>query len=420
MESFFIALILFLFVIGFTTIVLSPWMQISKPALAILLAGLCWLLFLISPKHILEIDLAYFAYHVNHASQIALFLLGAMTLIEIIDSYKGFSLITDWIQTTKKKHLLWIITLTTFFLSAILENLVTTLLMISILRKFHLLPKDRLFMNSMIVISTNSGGIWSPIGDIATKIFWIENRVSSLELVQQLFLPSLISCAIPLFIYLPFLKGSCAKIEKKPLVQKKEPGGKIICLLALFALIAVPFIKGTTGLPPFMGLFIALGLIWLITDALHQKRKQPTKMPAIFKKIDISMILFFLGIILAINALQAVGILDLIRERLEQCFSNKIFIGNIIGIASSFLGSVPAASATVGMYNLTLHPMNDFFWMLTAFSIGVGGSLLSIGSAASIAMMQTEKIPFMTYLKYASLPAFSGYLGGELFLLYVG
>ncbi len=412
----FLFLIIGIFILGYLGIILEFYVKVNKTAIGIGLAVLCWMVYFLGCSSTLEKSIAELGHHLGDVSQIIFFLLGAMTLVELIDSHKGFNTVISWIQTQNKRKLIILISLISFFLSAVLDNLTTTILMISILRKLIPNSKERILPGCMIVIAANAGGAWTPIGDVTTTMLWIDNRISSLAVMKEIFLPSLLAMFIPLCIYLVGLKGSYPKSEINYKDQEREPGSKLIFLLGIGALMAVPVIKWLTGLPPFMGMLLALAVLWLVTDILHHKHedREHLRIPYILTKIDVTSILFFLGILLAINALESVGILNELATMLNNTLPNPVAIATAIGAISAVIDNVPLVAATMGMYDRVAFPLDSSFWLLTAFTAGTGGSMLSIGSAAGVALMGIEKIDFITYFKKASLPAALGFIGGIL------
>jgi Na+/H+ antiporter NhaD/arsenite permease-like protein len=369
----------------------------------------------------LETSMHKLTEHLSGVSQIIFFLLGAMTLVELIDSHKGFNTLISWIHTQNKRKLIVLISLISFFLSAVLDNLTTTILMISILRKLIPSNKDRILPGCMIVIAANAGGAWTPIGDVTTTMLWIDNRISTLAVMKDIFLPSLFAMVIPLGFYLTKLKGSYPKPEINYGSEKREPGSKLVFALGVLSLIAVPIFKWLTGLPPFMGIMLALAILWIVTDIIHHKHeeREHLRIPFILTKIDVASILFFMGILLAIDALEAVGILKLLATFLNETVNNSTAIATVIGIISAIIDNVPLVAATMGMYDRIAFPIDSSFWLLTAFTAGTGGSMLSIGSAAGVALMGIEKVDFITYLKKASLPAALGYAGGIIIYILI-
>ncbi len=402
-----------IFAIGYFTIIFEYNLKVNKTAAALLMAVTSWGLLFVHSGEKIEANMGTLGYHVANVSQIIFFLMGAMTLVELIDSHKGFKIITDVINTRSKKKMLWLISGISFFLSAVLDNLTTTIVMISLLRKLIPERKDRYLLGAMVVIAANAGGAWTPIGDVTTTMLWIGGQISTLPIVKSLFIPSLISMLITLFLLGRELKGKYPSLiqEKR---EQIEPGAKIVFFCGIGALIAVPIIKALTGLPPFMGVLVGLGFLWLVTDLLHHpyENRHHLRVPHVLTKIDTSGIMFFLGILLAINALETVGILQKIAEILADKINNIALISTTIGLVSAIVDNVPLVAAAMGMYDLQNFPIDSELWQMIAFCAGTGGSILIIGSAAGVALMGIEKIDFIWYLRRISWKALVGYLGG--------
>jgi Na+/H+ antiporter NhaD/arsenite permease-like protein len=337
-----------------------------------------------------------------------------MALVELVDSHRGFKIVTDIIHTRSKRSMLWIIAAIAFFLSSVLDNLTTTILMISLLRKLIPDRDDRIFLGCIVVVAANAGGAWTPIGDVTTTMLWINGQISSFSIMKALFLPSVVSLLVPLIYYTFKLKGHYHRPPEDPSKSAAEPGAKLVFILGVGGLVFVPIFKALSGLPPFMGVLLALGVLWIVTDLMHHdyKQRQHLRMPHILTRIDTSGILFFLGILLAVNALETVGILKDVAVFLNTKISNQAVIATLIGIVSAIIDNVPLVAATMGMYPLDQFPPDSSLWHMIAYAAGTGGSILIIGSSAGVAFMGLEKVDFMTYLKKASLPIFIGYLAG--------
>lgn len=412
-------LIITTFVIGYMAIILEFYIKLNKTAVALFIAGLCWAFYFISGQSPLSQNLQYLSHHLSDVSQVIFFLLGAMTIVELIDSHNGFNTVVKCINTKSKKKVLIIVSFLAFFLSSVLDNLTTTILLISILRKLVPSKKDRLALNCMVVIAANSGGAWTPIGDVTTTMLWINDRISTVAVIKNLFLPSLVSMLIPLGFFLFFAKGSHNKVVETVEASQRAPGGRTVFYLGLLSLISVPVIKWATGLPPYMGVIIGLAVLWFVTDIIHFRHEDRyhLRIPFILTKIDTSSILFFLGILLAVDALASVGLLAKLAIWIGQIVPNLTAIATLIGLFSAIIDNVPLVAATMGMYN---YPIDHVFWLLIAYTAGTGGSILSIGSAAGVALMGLEKVDFVTYLKKASLAALLGYFGGVAVYIMIG
>lgn len=409
------------FVLGYLAIIFEYYIRINKTASALLMATISWsILFLYSGEKI-ESSLGHLGDHVANVSQVIFFLLGAMTLVELIDSHKGFKMITDVINTRSKKKMLWLIGIIAFFLSAILDNLTTTIVMISLLRKLIKDQEERILLGSMVVIAANAGGAWTPIGDVTTTMLWIGGQITTFPIMRALFFPSLLSLVVTLFFIGLKLKGDYPNLLQEKSHEKIEPGAELVFFSGILALLAVPVFKTLIGLPPFMGMLIGLGFLWLLTDILHHpyKDRHHLLVPHVLTKVDISGVLFFLGILLSINALETIGVLKSLAVYLGQHISNLAVISTSIGIISSIVDNVPLVAATMGMYDLRTYPVDSSLWQMIAYCAGTGGSILIIGSAAGVALMGMEKVDFVWYLRKISLKALSGYLIGIAFYLLI-
>lgn len=416
LESFSLVhgLIIAVFALGYGAIIVEHYTQINKTAVALFIAVVCWSIQFVAQLHPLDAQFAELGDHVNHTAQIIFFLLGAMTIVELVDTHKGFKTLTDLVQTTSKRKMLLLISVVTFFLSAILDNLTTTILMISLLRKLVPQKEDRLTLACIVVIAANAGGAWTPIGDVTTTMLWIDGQISSLATMKSLLVPSLISLFIPVLWYLFFHKGRIQSKGEKAHAQAQAPGAKIILCLGLASLIFVPIFKAWTGLPPFMGILIGLATLWIVTDVMHRgwEERQHLRVPHILTKIDVTGVLFFLGILLAVDALQTAGLLKALATWLDVTFNSQALIATLIGLLSAVVDNVPLVAATMGMYPLEQFPMDHSLWQMIAYAAGTGGSIFIIGSAAGVAMMGMEKVDFIQYAKRATIPALLGYLGG--------
>lgn len=413
-SSWLYPMLLLVFSLGYIAIIFEYGLKVNKTAVALLIAVLCWAIYFSDSNIPLQEDLKEFGSHLSDVSQIIFFLMGAMTIVELIDSHKGFKIITDVIQTTSKRKMLWMISFTAFFLSAILDNLTTAIVMISVLRKMIPSRQDRFLLSCIVVCAANAGGAWTPIGDVTTTMLWINGQLSSLSIMKSLFLPSLVSMLVPLCLFSIGQKGTYAPPTEEAIEPPPEPGARRVFYLGLGTLVFVPIFKAWTGLPPFMGVLIGLSILWLFTDILHHKyeHRQHLRIPTILTKIDISAILFFLGILLCINALETAGVLRYLSIWLEQKVHNQVIIATLIGILSAIVDNVPLVAGTMGMYPLSEFPMDSQLWHLIAYAAGTGGSLLLIGSAAGVALMGMEKIDFIAYMRKMTIPIFIGYIAG--------
>jgi len=406
--------LLMVFALGYAGIIFEHRLKINKAAIALFMAILSWTAFFFCLKDpfLIKHHLQQFNIHLAHIAQIIFFLLGAMTIVELIDSHKGFTIITRLIRTQSKRKLLWLVAGFSFCLSAILDNLTTTILMVSLLRKLIDHHKERFLLCCVIIIAANAGGAWTPIGDVTTTMLWIGGQLSSLEIIKSLFFPSLFSLFIPLLYFSLQLRGKFTPAIKP--VEQEEPGARCILILGILGLILVPILKAGTGLPPFMGILSSLSLLWLITEGLHRhdESRSHLRVPHIFKQIDISGILFFLGILLMISALERTELLQNLAQWLSSYLKNLPIIALLIGILSAIIDNIPLVAATMSMYPLAEFPIDHPLWLMIAYAAGTGGSLLIIGSSSGIILMNMEKIEFIQYLKKVSLPVFIGYLIG--------
>lgn len=409
LYHFFIILI---FLVGYLLITIEHSTLINKTAIALIIAVLCWVLQFMSGADTYENNLAHLYEHLSSISQIVFFLIGALAIVETINSYKGFKIIEKHMAIRSKKVFIWVVSIVSFFLSSILDNLTTTIIMVTLIKKLVAQKEDRLLMGGAVVIAANAGGAWTPIGDVTTTMLWIGGQLSTQVIIQKLFLPSLICMLSALTILSYSLKGEIEMPEK--IDETDSPLGKLIFGLGVGALIFVPIFKITTGLPPFAGMMLGLGVLWLVTDLLtrHYVAHHHLKLPQILTKIDMSSVLFFFGILLCIDALGTAGILSKLAQWLDSEVRNLKVIAVIIGLISAVVDNVPLVAAAMGMYDLTQYPVDSVFWVLVAFCAGTGGSILVIGSAAGVAFMGLEKVHFFWYLRKIGIAAAVGYFAG--------
>lgn len=441
-----INLLIILFVLGYLLIAIESIIKINKAAIALALGVSCWLIYILFVQDFYQFAdlpaafldrfteekiamseplalLTQFAADyqlLNHFGEIAnilFFLLGAMTIVEIIDTYDGFAIITDRIHAVKKVKLLWIISLLTFFLSAVLDNLTTTIVMVTLLDKLIADQKDRLFMAGIIVIAANAGGAWTPIGDVTTTMLWIGGQITAANIMKVLFIPSLICLVLPLtYLTLFKMKGN---VERPEVHQRSKTSThsvkaqRTMLIMGVCGLILVPILKAAAHLQPFMGMMFSLSILWMTAEIISRKSKgqeyASTHIIKALQRVDTSSILFFLGILMAVAALQSTGILISLANHLENWIGNESLIVMAIGLLSSIVDNVPLVAAGMGMYD---YPTDHFFWEFLAYCAGTGGSCLIIGSAAGIAAMGLERIDFIWYMKNLSLLALLGYFGG--------
>ena len=416
------AIIVIVFIIGYLGIAFEHPLRINKAASALLTGVICWSIFALfggDKDHISE----ELGHHLSDIAGILFFLLGAMVIVELIDAHDGFEVITQRIQTTNKKKLVWIVGIITFFLSAVLDNLTTTIVMVSMLRKIIPSHKDRLMFAGLIVISANAGGAWSPIGDVTTTMLWIGNQITTANIIIKTIIPSLVCFFVPAFVISLQMKGALESAEQKKDKLLSTPGErKKVFIIGIACLLFVPIFKTITHLPPYMGIVFGLGLMWVLTEMVHSGKDEHEKgllsVNHALRKIDTPSILFFLGILLAVSALQSTGILTSVASSLDRSIGNISIITIIIGFLSAIVDNVPLVAAAQGMYSLDQYPTDHFFWEFLAYCSGTGGSILIIGSAAGVAAMGMERIEFGWYLKKIAWLAIIGYLAGAgVFLL---
>jgi len=413
-------LICLIFVTGYIAIAFEHLIKVNKAAIALITGVLCWTVYILfSPdKNSVTVELTH---HLGDVSGILFFLLGAMTIVELIDAHDGFDVITKRIKQTEIRKLLWIIAFITFFLSAILDNLTTTIVIISLLRKLIRNHKTRLFFAGIVVIAANAGGAWSPIGDVTTTMLWIGGQITTFNIITKLILPSLVCIIIPLAYLSLKLKGRIERplLDIKPTNDKLRAKHQLIVFISgVLILLFVPVFKTVTHLPPYMGILIGLGILWIITEIIHGKKDEQDKhvlsVVHALRKIDTPSILFFLGILISIGALQSIGLLNQLAQWMTTTLGSDNVIVISIGLLSSIVDNVPLVAAAQGMFSLTQYPTDHYFWEFLAYCTGTGGSVLIIGSAAGIAAMGMEKIGFFWYIKKISLLALLGYFAGAL------
>ncbi len=411
------SLLIIVFIIAYAAIAFEHPLKVNKSAPALIGAGLLWTIYATFTGHVAE----QLNETLSSIAQIVFFLMGAMTIVEVVDAHDGFDVITDRIKTRKMTSLLWLIGFVTFFLSAVLDNLTTTIVMLSVSRRLLSQREDKLFTAGIIVIAANAGGAWSPIGDVTTTMLWIGGQITALAIIKGLLLPSLINLLIPLavvsYLYRGKLVASPAKIENKNGKSEAAPFEKnIMFFTGIGLLCAVPVFKTLTHLPPFMGVLFALGILWLIGELIHGKKddsdKQHLSLGAALQRIDMSSLVFFIGILLSVATLEHSHILAALAQALDKTIGNQAVIVSIFGLASAIVDNVPLVAASMGMYPLSQFPTDAFLWEFLAYAAGTGGSILIIGSAAGVAAMGIEKIEFFWYVKKISLLALSGYAGG--------
>ena len=424
--------IIVVFCMGYLCIALESLTKVNKAAVALLMCVFCWTLLMLAPgtyypgvaadgvlHHVAEV----IELHLGEAASTLFFLMGAMTIVEIVDTNGGFNFVRDTMKTRSKRKLLWRVAFMTFFLSAILDNLTTSIVMIMVLRKLVQAREERLIYAALIIIAANSGGAFSPIGDVTTIMLWIKGVITTQGVLTEIFIPSLVSMVIPAAILSLSLKGQFDKEQNLPkatVAQFTKVQRNIIFWLGVGGLCFVPIFKTLTHLPPFMGILLVLGVLWTVTEIFHYNTAEDDTMAKrvsdIMTKIDLSTIMFFLGILMAVAVLQEVGVLTALGESLNEAFQGNYYVINgIIGVLSSIVDNVPLVAGCMGMYPVAAEgamAVDGIFWQLLAYCAGVGGSMLIIGSAAGVVVMGLEKISFGWYLKRITWIAFVGYLAG--------
>jgi Na+/H+ antiporter NhaD/arsenite permease-like protein len=414
----FIALIV-IFVVAYAAIAFEHPLRINKSASALVGAGLLWIIYSLLSESGLHVS-EELSETLANTAQIVFFLIGAMTIVEVIDAHNGFLVITSRIKTTKLSSLMLLVGVVTFFLSAILDNLTTTIVMVSLMKKLLAKRDDRLFFAGIIVIAANAGGAWTPIGDVTTTMLWIGGQVTPINIMTELFIPSLINLLIPLLITSYILRGriveSPIETDRRGKDSTSEAERNVVFFLGLGVLIAVPVFKATTHLPPFMGVLFGLGILWLVADLIHKDKEDDQKnrltLGHALARIDMPAIVFFIGILLAVATLEHSHILSSLATWLDNTVGRQDIIVILIGFASAVVDNVPLVAASMGMYSLEQYPADSFLWEFLAYCAGTGGSILIIGSAAGVAAMGLEKIDFIWYVKKISALATVGYLAG--------
>ncbi|TKG97464.1 sodium:proton antiporter [Puteibacter caeruleilacunae] len=454
-------LMVVVFVLGYTAIALEHPLKVDKAASALIIGSLCWVVYILGAEEILSLDFSpawklftsthggahgdhaihefivesEIIHHFGEISEILFFLLGAMTIVEVVDQNQGFKVITDRIKTTKKVKLLWILSFLTFFMSALLDNLTTTIVLVALLRKLIDDKETRWLFASMVVLAANAGGAWSPIGDVTTIMLWIGGQVTTLKIIEGVMLPSLVCMVVPLTIVSLRMKGDVTRPELTDNRADYTTASQRVFMLVigLAGLLSVPVFKTVTHLPPYMGMLLALGIIWVISEIMlkdeSKEMQSKLKVTAILNKVDIPTVLFFLGVLSAVAALQSAGHLTLLAQYLDEKLGNVYLIDLAIGVLSSIVDNVPLVAGAMGMYPIDEAGANGYmahfvqdglFWEFLAYTAGTGGSILIIGSAAGVAAMGLEKIDFIWYLKRISWLAIAGYLAGAACYYLIG
>ncbi|KAK9163821.1 hypothetical protein Syun_004723 [Stephania yunnanensis] len=403
------------FGLGYAGIIFEESLAFNKSGVGLLMAVSLWVIRSIGAPST-DIAVNELTHASAEVSEIVFFLLGAMTIVELVDAHQGFKLVTDNITTRKPRTLLWVIGIVTFFLSSVLDNLTSTIVMVSLLRKLVPPSEFRKLLGAVVVIAANAGGAWTPIGDVTTTMLWIHGQISTLQTMKDLAIPSAVSLAVPLALMslTSEVDGKGQESSNVLASEQMAPRGQLVFSFGIGALMFVPVFKAITGLPPFLGMLFGLGILWILTDAIHygESDRQRLKVPQALSRIDSQGVLFFLGILLSVSSLEAAGILRELANYLDAHIPNVELIASAIGVVSAVIDNVPLVAATMGMYDLSSLPRDSEFWQLVAYCAGTGGSMLIIGSAAGVAFMGMEKVDFFWYLRKVSGFAFAGYTAG--------
>ncbi len=417
-------LLVILFVLGYLAIVFEHPIKVNKAASALLTGVLCWTVYIAvsDPHHVNE----QLVHHIASLAQILFFLLGAMTIVELMDAHDGFEVITSRITTRSRRKLLIILSALSFVMSAVLDNLTTSIVMMSLVRRLVDDDRDRRFYGGVVIIAANAGGAWSPIGDVTTTMLWVGGQITTVAIIKSVILPSLVSLAIPVLWIGWRMRGTLGR-PSAPVIVTTPQGPpaptqpwerKLVFAVGGGMLVFVPVFKTLTHLPPFMGILLALGMLWVVTEVIHKRKNDETRghlsVAGALQRVDSQSVLFFLGILLAITALESAGYLSSLARTLDETIGNVDVITVAIGLSSSVIDNVPLVAAAQGMYSLETFGPDHHFWLFLAYCAGTGGSILIIGSAAGIAVMGIQRITFGWYVRHMTVPALLGYLAGAL------
>ena len=420
--------IVFVFIVGYVLVALENVTRISKTAVSLLMAVLCWTLFYMGFGASAE-NVFAFTQTLGETSEILFFLLGAMVIVEVVDTNGGFDFVREKLYSRTKKGLLWKLAFMTFFLSAVLDNMTTAIVMIMVLNKLIDDGRDKFLYSSIVILAANSGGAFSPIGDVTTIMLWVKGHISTFGVLKALFIPSLVSVAVPVLILGRMMKGGvyvpkevCGSVEARSYVGTSAPERWTVFVTGVGGLLLVPVFRFLTGLPPFMGILLILSLLWIVTEFIFKQKKYKEvpqdslpDVSVLLHKIDISTILFFLGILTAVAALSETGVLKQLGAYLDTASDgNPYIVTTVIGFFSAVVDNVPLVASCMGMYDLSIYAMDHDFWFLLAYCAGIGGSMLIIGSAAGVVVMGLQNISFGWYLRNFSWIACAGYLSGIL------
>lgn len=409
------------FLIGYLLIVFEQFVHIDKTGVSLTMASVLWGFFFLNPSLSRSLDLSDLQNQFLYVSEIATFILAVLVIVEIIQVHEGFSIITKSLKPRSKRRFLWVIGLITFFLSTVIANVVATLIMLALSLRYLPQKEDRMVVGAGIVVASNAGGAWTPIGDVTTTMLWIAERITTAHVMEDLFIPSLISMIVT-FLFLTFmLKGSIDQTSSTTFEEKEEGPSHsgLILVIGVIALICIPLVHSILDFPPYLGALLGVGALWIITDLLyHYSHRRPNlRLPVILTRIDLSMYFFFVGILLSVQALDSAGLLRSFEQFLSQSGYTLNHVALSLGLISSVVDNVPLVAASIGMYPIGKSPEELSFWQLLAYCTGVGGSALIIGSPAGIAYMNVEKVPFLWYLKKITAPVLVGFFAGAIVYL---
>ena len=415
-----LTVLLVIFVLCYVAIALEHPLKVNKSASALLGAGLLWTVYALSAGNPDAVS-QELGVSLLGTAQIVFFLIGAMTIVEVVDAHNGFAVITERIRTTRLSSLMWLVGFVTFFLSSILDNLTTAIVMVSLMKKLLDRREDRLFFAGIIVIAANAGGAWTPIGDVTTTMLWIGGQITTLAIMKAVFIPSMANLLVPLAAMAYVVRGQSVVAPQRGASDGEGPQTtaferNLMFFLGLGVLVAVPVFKTWTHLPPYLGILLGLGLLWLVGDLVHREKadedKEHLTLVRALSRIDMGSITFFIGILLAVATLEHTHVLSNIAQWLDETVGRVDIIVMLIGLVSAVVDNVPLVAASMGMYSLSQYPPDSFLWEFMAYCAGTGGSILIIGSAAGVAAMGLERIDFLWYMRKISLFALLGYLAG--------
>ena len=416
-------LLIAVFFVTYAAITLEHQTGVNKSAPALIGAVVLWAIYAFGVG-----NMPLVTEHLNESlvttAQIIFFLMGAMTIVEVVDSHGGFEIITSRIRTKRLSTLMWLVGTLTFFLSAVLDNLTTAIVMVSLMKKLLSKREDRLVFAGVIIIAANAGGAWSPIGDVTTTMLWIGGQITAMVIMQSLFLPSVVAALVPMLFFSWKMRHALVESPAESMQPQSDlyPHAKLMFFLGLGILIAVPVFKTLTGLPPYLAMLLGLGLLWLVGDLVHRHKvpeeKQHLTLASALSRIDMGSLTFFIGILLAVATLEYSHVLTSLANWLDTVVGRQDVIVILIGLASAVVDNVPLVAAAMGMYELAKYPTDSFLWEFLAFCAGTGGSILVIGSAAGVAAMGLEKINFFWYVKHISALALVGYFAGALVYIF--